>query len=330
MSQQTRQFYSLLAGGIRAFVAHKRALGCRFDAEEKKLVLLDRYLVDQRVVRLDELTADVLNGFLASRPRAPRSYNDLLATVRQFVDWLVLYEYIKRSPLRAEPKRAGPPLRPFLFDKVQARRLIDAAAQLPDTPCTRMRGKTYSTIFMLLYALVLRVGEVTRLCVEDIDFEQRLLVIRQTKFSKNRLVPFGPRVESRLQQFVCEREHWLGRLDAHHAVFTFSKVLHHPICSTTVSWIFHKLVVDLGFKAAPGVTAPHLHCLRHSFAVTTLLRWYREGVDPAERLLYLSTFLGHVSPATTAVYLTITNELLQAASQRYARFAAPVLVEAES
>jgi integrase len=71
-----------------------------------------------------------------------------------------------------------------------------------------------------------------------------------------------------------------------------------------------------------GVASPRLHDLRHSFAVGTLLRWYRTGVDPQARLLHLSTFLGHVDPASTAVYLTITPALLAAASERFARYAA--------
>ena len=71
-----------------------------------------------------------------------------------------------------------------------------------------------------------------------------------------------------------------------------------------------------------GVAPPHLHCLRHSFAVGTLLRWYRTGVDPMSRLFNLSTFLSHVSPSSTAGYLTITTELLECASVRFAHFAA--------
>jgi site-specific recombinase XerD len=67
-----------------------------------------------------------------------------------------------------------------------------------------------------------------------------------------------------------------------------------------------------------------VHDLRHSFAVGTLLRWYRDGADPTARLLHLSTFLGHVDPASTAVYLTITAELLQAAGERFGRFATPL------
>lgn len=329
MSEQRRQYESNLASGIRDFVRYKRALGCCYDGEEKKLILLDRYLVEKGISRLDEITPDVLNRFMNSRVRTPNSYNNLLSTVRQLFNWLVLQERISTSPLRVESKRCETQLRPFLFDKMQASLLLDSATNLPDTSNARMRGEIYSTIFALLYALGLRVSEATRLRGSDIDFENKLLVIRQTKFNKNRLVPFGPHVENRLHQFLQQRERQLGRLKNDHAVFTFSKASQCTVLPTTVSWVFHKLVIDLGLKAAPGETAPHLHCLRHSFAVATLARWYREGIDPAERLLYLSTFLGHVSPASTAVYLTITDELLQAASQRYESFVTPVLEEAK-
>lgn len=74
---------------------------------------------------------------------------------------------------------------------------------------------------------------------------------------------------------------------------------------------------------------PHLHCLRHSFAVGCMLRWYREGLDPATRLCQLATFMGHVDPASTAVYLTITPELLSQANRRFEAFAQPVLSEAK-
>ena len=66
-----------------------------------------------------------------------------------------------------------------------------------------------------------------------------------------------------------------------------------------------------------GVAPPHLHCLRHSFAVGCLLRWYREGLDPSTRLYQLSTFMGHVDPASTAIYLTITPQLLAEANRRF-------------
>ena len=67
--------------------------------------------------------------------------------------------------------------------------------------------------------------------------------------------------------------------------------------------------------------------LRHSFAVGTLLRWYRSGIDPQARILQLSSFSVTPNPTSTAVYLTITTELLSEASQRFKRWADPLTLD---
>jgi integrase len=159
-----------------------------------------------------------------------------------------------------------------------------------------------------------------------LNVERRLLlVIRETKFGKSRLIPFGPSMAARLIAYIELRQQKSGKLAAEAPIFSFSSG--RPIHPGTISHIFQALVPSLGLTLAPGVTPPRAHHLRHSFAVATLLRWYREGTDPAARLLHLSTFLGHVKPASTAVYLTITGDLLQAASERFEHFATPLSME---
>jgi integrase len=78
-------------------------------------------------------------------------------------------------------------------------------------------------------------------------------------------------------------------------------------------------------RRASGVTGlqpgrlPRLHDLRHTFAVNTLLGWYRAGADVAVRLPLLSTYLGHVDPAATYWYLSAVPELLGLAAERLER-----------
>jgi site-specific recombinase XerD len=133
---------------------------------------------------------------------------------------------------------------------------------------------------------------------------------------------------ARLAGYIQLREEKVGRLTEEAPIFSFTSGRRiHP---AVISNIFHQLVSRLGLPTASGVKPPCAHHLRHSFAVATLLRWYREGADPATRLLHLSTFLGHVKPASTAVYLTITSDLLQAAGERFEHFAAPLSVDAVS
>jgi site-specific recombinase XerD len=320
---------SPLAEPIRHFVAHKRALKRRYHTEERALSLLDRYLTEHGVTKLSEITPTVLEAFMISRPRArPRSYNHLLGVVRCLFNWMVEQEFLGDSPFRLRPRRASNGWRPYLFDLAHAGRLIKVAAALPDRNKAPLRGPTYAMIFALLYGLGLRVGEVTRLTRADIDLAQHLLVIRETKFAKSRLVPFGPQMAARLKAYLDLKEQQSVALKPADAAFSFTQG--RAIHPGTISQTFHALVPRLGLILPPGVAPPRAHDLRHSFAVSTLLRWYRDGLDPTARLLHLSTFLGHVDPASTAVYLTITIELMDAAGQRFEHFAGPLSTGAES
>ena len=319
-------FQSPLASGIDAFLAHKRALGCLFRVEEMSLRLFDRFLRERQITTLGAISPEVVDAFLASRPRhAPRSYNHLRGTLVRLFDWLVAHDLFDTSPVRARPRRATRARLPFLFDDDTARRLFEISGALPDKGGTILRGQTYRVIFTLLYGLGLRVGEVARLAVSDVDFTRDLLVIRETKFYKSRLVPFGPRIDTVLRDHLGRRARQSGTVAPSAPLFALRG--DRPVSAGTISQTFHYLVPKLALSIPDGTASPRVHDLRHAFAVSTLLHWYRSGVDPNARLLQLSTFLGHVNPASTAVYLTITPALLGEASARFEQWARAAVTE---
>lgn len=280
------------------------------------------FFCDQHIIFLTAITPQTIEDFLISRPRTcPRSYNHLLGVTRCFFEWLVVQERLAHSPVRVRPRRTTAQPQPFLFDSTSAKRLLALAAALPDRPKGPNRGEIYHLVFAMMYTLGLRVGEVSRLCHKDIDAERQLLEIRETKFAKDRLVPFGPRLGRRLANYLANKESRFGGLNPDVPLFSFNGG--RPVHPGTITQTFHHLVLQHSFTAQSGVAPPHLHCLRHSFAVGTLLRWYRSGIDPSQRLIHLSTFLGHVDPASTAWYLTITVDLLDEANARFERFASP-------
>jgi integrase len=327
MNATWKGFSSVLSGHIERFLACKRALGCRFRVEEYALHLLDLFLVEQKVGAIEAIMPQLLERFMASRPRStPRSYNHLLSVLARLFAWMVKQQVLRNSPLTLRPRRQTATRLPFLFSLDQAGRLLEVAAALVDNNRAPDRGATYRTIFALLYGLGLRVGELCRLCRQDVDFDRQLLVIRQTKFGKSRLVPLGPRMAERIQSYIRLRERRWGTLAPGTPVFSFRR--DRFITPTTISLTFHQLVPRLDLQIPPGVSPPRLHDLRHSFAVGTLLGWYRTKIDPSQRLLALSTFMGHVALSSTAVYLTITEELLREANVRFERFAGSVTGEA--
>jgi len=318
-------FSSILADCIQSYLEYKRAIKRKFRTEEMALRLLDRYLMEHRIAALTAITPLVIEDFLASRPRKhPRSYNHLLGVTRCFFAWLVVQGRLECSPVRIRAKRSTGQLQPYLFSPDQAKQLLELAASLPDRPKGPDRGETYYLVFALMYALGLRVSEVVRLRRCDVDLKRQLLEIRQTKFSKDRLVPFGPNVGHRVAEYLEQRNTRFEGLLPEDPLFSFNAG--RAIHPCTISQTFHHLVTDR-FEPPPGVAPPRSHCLRHSFAVGTLLRWYRSGIDPNTRLIHLSTFLGHVDPVSTAWYLTITAELLDEANTRFEQFSAPAIAE---
>ena len=328
MTRSVKIFFGPLAEGMAKFVAHKQVLGRRYQTETDALRLFDRYLVAQGVTSLDAVTPALIEAFLATRPRSrPRSYNHLLGVLRRLFQWLVARGHLARSPVVC-PTRRGASLRtPFIFTPGQVRHLLDLAVRLPDAPSTTLRGPTYHGIFAVLYGLGLRVGEVCRLDVSDVDRQRQLLVIRDTKFGKDRLVPFGPRLGATLDRYLVARRA-RDRSLANNAPL-FAGRAGGRLGRQQIGRVFRALVPTLGLAVPSGTIPPHIHDLRRSFAVQTLLGWYRAGVDPAQRLLHLSTFMGHVQPESTAVYLTITADLLGEAGRRFETFARPLVEQGQ-
>lgn len=314
---------------VKRFLEHKRSLGRKYQSEENELRLFLRFLEQRGRMALDEITPALLEDFLASRPRSrPRSFNHLRGVVACMLDWAVSQQLLEESPLRTRRRRATTWRIPFVFDTVQARQLLDAAAGLPDHPRARQRGPTYRCIFAVCYGLGLRVGEACGLRLGDVNQEHDILSVRGGKFGKSRLVPFGPRIGELLSQQVRHRQKTSQTKDPCAPLFTLNGCT--PVRPGTVSRTFRHLASRLDLPLGDGVSPPRLHDLRHSFAVGRLLRWYREGIDPSTRLHQLSTFLGHVDPSSTAVYLKMTPELLEEANCRFELFAQPAWEEVPS
>jgi integrase len=313
-----------LAAVVADYLAHKRALGRKFDTEEATLRLLLAFAAQHGVEDMRQLTPSLLEAFVTSRPRTrARSFNHLVGVTCCFLAWAVAQQRLEASPLRRTRRHETDVRLPFLFDVPLARRLLEAAAALPDNSRAVGRGPTYHAIFALCYGLGLRAGEACGLRIGDVDAGRQLLTVRGGKFGKSRLVPHGPRIGELLARQV-ERRH-AADVDP---LFSFDgRRSTHP---GSASQVFHRLMTKLAFRVPEGVSPPHLHCLRHSLAVGRLTRWYQEDVDPQTRLYRLSTFMGHVDPTSTAIYLTITPQLLAEASRRFEAIAEPAWTEGKA
>jgi integrase len=198
---------------------------------------------------------------------------------------------------------------PYLFSDADISGLLAAAGGLNHP----LRAATHRTLFGLIAATGIRCGEALALDRDDIDLDAALLAIRQTKFNKSRQLPLDPTIVAALHDYTCKRDRLCPRPTL---PSFFVSTAATRLASRRVRAVFADLVDQTGLQPRFGSSRPRIHDLRHSFAVATLLDWYRDGADVAARMPLLSAYLGHASPASTYWYLQAAPELLALAARR--------------
>ena len=216
-------------------------------------------------------------------------------------------------PLGLLPHRTRRKL-PHIYSLAEIRQLMAATRNLHST--TGLRPWTYSTLLGLLAVAGLRVKEALGLNQDDVDLSQGILTIRNTKFNKTRLVPLHPSTRNALRRYARRRDriHPRPKTPSFFVSEWATRVEHSCVTRT-----FHKLSRWVGLRGPADHHGPRLHDFRHAFAVETVLRWYRKGVDVDPRMPVLSTYLGHGHVSDTYWYLSSVPELLRLASARLER-----------
>jgi integrase/recombinase XerD len=297
-----------LRRALTTYLRTRRALGFKSKRESE--------LLPQFVAYLDEHGASFVTTVAAiawsTQPRdaAPAWWTQRLVIVRGFAKYLQTIE----------PRTEIPPLdhlphhrarsAPYVYSAADVTSLLSAI----DTLRSPLKMATYRTALGLLAATGMRVGEAIALDDRDVDRRRATLVIRKTKFDKSREVPIHASTVEALDRYRRERDRLAPRRRS--SSFFISTVGKRLIYNNV-----HETFLQLVYAAGLGTRRPRptLHDLRHSFAIQTVLGWYRDGADVEARLPLLSTYLGHIGPSSTYWYLTAVPELLEAATVRLER-----------
>jgi integrase/recombinase XerD len=198
---------------------------------------------------------------------------------------------------------------PYLYSDQEIERLLAEAAAL--TP--PLRAATFYTLIGLLAVAGMRIGEALRLDRGDVDLETGVLTIRLTKFNKSRQLPLHVSTVQALARYDRQRDELCPNPNA---PSFFISTRGGRLEKSGVQKVFRGLRRRAGLERRSGSPEPRLHDMRHSFAVRTVIDWHRTGVDVQARLLWLSTYMGHVEPSDTYRYLTAAPELLALAAER--------------
>lgn len=303
---------------IYQYVSYRKALGEKFKTNETYLKAFCRAIGPETPII--SITEKMVYRYLYGKSEKVTTgwfvkHTALLGFYRHALS----RNYITEIPLpNILPKRPQG-LIPYIYSQQELRLLFDGAL-------TYQKNKSHIDPYMvrmslvLTYALGLRVHETLSITLGDIDANNMVITIQQSKFYKSRLVPFSQQVKEALNTFL----HWRRKHQQpqHPEAYLFMSQYNKPFVADTLRGIFKRVRDNAGIRREDGASfQPRLHDLRHTFAVNRLVSWYRENKDVQQLLPILSVYMGHTHLAHTSVYLSMTDDLLREANTRFEKYA---------
>jgi integrase/recombinase XerD len=301
---------TILTKHLSDYLAMRRALGFKL---ERQGALMAQFVAYLDSVDATRITTDAVLAW-ATQPHEASAYwwSCRLRAARLFAKYMINIDPTTEVPpadlLPATRLRATP----FIYSPSDIAALMAAAEKSTNVPLV---AANYRTLIGLLVVTGMRVGEAINLDRDDLDLDEGVLVVRQGKFGKSRELVLNPSTMVALRDHASVRQRYCPRPRTA-ALFVSDRGTR--LIYKNVHQRFHQLTQAAGLAPRTATCRPRMHDLRHTFAVNTLLGWYRDGTDVQARLPLLSTYLGHVHPGCTYWYLTATPELLALAAQRLA------------
>jgi integrase len=292
----------MLADAVQSYLSARRAVGFALGQVGQHLISFAAYSDAAGQRYLNAQTAIEWAGRASSGYQRARR----LANVARFARYLQAEDERHEIPPAVFGREHRPRRPPYILSDEQIGQLIELAAQ---AGYRTLRRQTYSTLFALLSCTGLRVSEAIRLRYSDITPDG--LVIRATKFQKNRLVPLHETAQAALDRYLQQRRPY-APLDDH----VFISLRRKPLLISDVETAFRTVATKLGLPAGRARRRPTPHSLRHAFAIRAL-RICPDGRDHiTKHMLMLSTYLGHSNAALTYWYLEAVPELMCGIAER--------------
>jgi integrase/recombinase XerD len=312
MSSKT--FWSIDAPYITEFIAFKRSLGYKYEAQEGILLRLrillnfDKFLLKQPKNFIG-LSKEITDNWAEKRDgECELSRYGRVICISQFSSYLRnrgIKSYIPQLPKYPESTFI-----PHIYSYDEMATLFKACDSL------RLRKRDMSSslfvmpcLLRMLYATGIRVGEALSLQNCDVDLNDKCLILRGTKNRKDRLVPFTDTLTDVCKDYL-KYKNKLPIINIDGDDHPFFVTLNGSRCKrdSVYKW-FRKTLNRAGIPFTGNRRGPRVHDVRHSFSCHSFVKLADEGMDLYCSWPYLSAYLGHQSLEATEQYVRLTAQL---------------------
>ena len=316
-SDQFMQYYDLRSSVLSESARkHELCYLCRFDCYIKEHV-------DSRGM----LTEEFINSWIGTLTGKSSSIENEVIVIRQFLTFLKLSGEKVHYPII--PKVRDDYV-PYLFSDCELECIFDSADNViqRDIKTDPYLVIEFPVIIRLLYSCGLRIGETIKLSMADVDLENGILRMINTKGDKQRFVPMAEGMTDILTKY-CMAMGLTGKSDG----WLFpSAIKDGHISDRSVKHRFEYILRDNNIRLdnrKKHERGPCLHCFRHVFAFRSFAQAERNGRHLDDTIPYLSLYLGHDRLDETAKYLKFSNELFPEAIDAFGNFMDGLLPEVE-
>lgn len=323
--RQPQPFGSVLGEVMAQHVALMRNRGYKYSSQSARLLRFDQFL--QLHPALQEQPIGVILDHWAAA-KSTRNHAAECENLRRVLAKIFRHRDpsipSRRPDSRPQKEVLKQWRKPHIYSPDDVRRMLDIARSYP-SPRAPLRPQAIYTMLVLAYCAGLRRGEIARLDLGDVDLQHGTITVRQTKFFKTRILPLPDSVTAELRAYIKARRRAGAPQDPCSALFWHEQGRTRRYTPEMVTWLLVNVIRRAGLKPLQGRTGPRVHDLRHSMVVNRILQWYQTGINPQDRLPFLATYLGHRDINSTLVYITVTQDLLHLANERFRVVGAPCL-----
>jgi len=286
------------------FILERRALGYIFKTDEGSI----RRFLQNFVEPVDGIIEFTKEYVLENTKRkANQSDNTVMrdiSAINCFMDFAIRKGFnAYRIPHRSLPKiKRNFVAHIFSDDEIQ--RMLAAADSTPYKKQSPDRHFQIPVMFRIMFNCGLRTSEVINLKRNNVDLSENILTVLDTKFHKDRLVPFSDEVFTSIKNYLEK----VPPRNANDYIFRSPKT-GSKYGANMLHAFFRDLLYRAGIPCGGRGIGPRPHDIRHTFAVHCLNNWALSGVDLMAVLPVLSRYLGHSGIKGTQKYLQLTAQM---------------------